>query len=327
MDNYRLDIARSTAVELFIALHEEQIWTKEEKAWNELSSTAQMQSLIQRISDIVAHVNTLLTFIANFTTLGIPIGIEVTAIRQMAQKFALEHNTPFGVVPNLAHQNIDFFDPIVVRLIEPFVMGTLHSTKIGAPEVVPLSDSFILLFLNIAQAVVMKPKKTGWDLTVWPPMSEQVKRRTNMHKTVKFYRKIREKHPTLVMDRVFDDWAMGVTLNEGQTIEQYIDNYDFGPMHPPESEWGPYPEEFERGEKGGYVIWYTSVGQQYTRVCRGHFTNDLGPILVLELEYDDPAHGRCKGDKIHLRLDSWVYIEQFFDTALYERYIAKKIKS
>lgn len=324
---YMLNLAEITVVEFFIAMHEEQVWPEEKKAWYNLTAAERMASLTQRVATIASDVHAMLEFIACFADRLIPTGADITVVHQMAEEFAHKHNTPFGVIPNLMSQDVDSFDSSLVNCIVTSGIRSLRNSKRDKPEAVTLSDSVILLFLNIMQVSLMKPKQAEWDVSVWPPMSKQGSQRAAMCETVRLYRKLREKYPTLVVDSVFDNWVMGITLNDNQTIERYIDDYDFGPMHPPESEWGPYPEEFARGERGGYIVVHAIEGERYARVCRGHFTSAAGPVLACEYDYDDPDYAIYKGVRFYVSLDSWVQIEQFYDTALYNRYIAAATKN
>ena len=78
---YTLNLAEITVVEFFIAIHEEQVWPDEEKAWHNLTAAEQMASLTYRVTTIASDMYAMLTFVACFADRVIPTGADITVVR------------------------------------------------------------------------------------------------------------------------------------------------------------------------------------------------------------------------------------------------------
>lgn len=176
---------------------------------------------------------------------------EVTAqATRFARDFAEEHGVPFGVVPPLA-QAADRADP--PWRWYPIWEGTGAFCR-GAGmirrtcEAQPLNSSYRLLALNIAQCMLTRLEEPVLNTQVYPPTFMRDATQQRLRLVLSVYRSYRAMYPDLVMDEVFDSWALS------EDADGAIDEgFDFGPAHPPEDQWPPRPRAFELADLGGFI--------------------------------------------------------------------------
>lgn len=118
----------------------------------------------------------------------------------------------------------------------------VRSEHTRSNPLIDLAPSFVLLGLNICQNAIRFGGEPRLDKRVWPPTYEIAAARELMGRFVDCYRGLRERYPDIVFDEEFDRWMRETDL------ERYVAEFDFGPEHPPESEWGSPPAGAERAQ-------------------------------------------------------------------------------
>ena len=105
-----------------------------------------------------------------------------------------------------------------------------------------LAPGFVKLGLNIARNMIKYGENPRLNHEVWPPRYQVASARYRMTLAVRTYRGLREKYPDVEpQDQAFDEWVM-----EGNGLplpppKQYVEEFDFGPEHPPKDQWPPDP--------------------------------------------------------------------------------------
>lgn len=108
-------------------------------------------------------------------------------------------------------------------------------------ELISLAPSFVRLGLNICQNAIKFGSKPQLSTAVWPPAFEVQQARDGMRLFARCYRGLRARYPDEVFDVEFDH------LMATRDFDRYVADFDFGPDHPPEDEWGRPPLTIKTG--------------------------------------------------------------------------------